>query len=118
MPAAWPSSLQSVLNADSFTLDIGDTAIRSDMDVGPQKVRRRSTKGIDKVSCTINMVYTLYEDLYYFYDVTTNGGVLSFDFPHPITGDPATWRFLAPPQVSPMSGGYQFRVSMQWEKLP
>lgn len=117
MAETWPISLQSKLNEDSFGLNPGDTTIRSDMDVGPAKVRRRMTKATDTLTCSIDVTTGEYSTFMLFYDTTLNGGVNRFDFDHPITGVPTEFRFAGPPQIRSIGGG-NFRVSMAWEILP
>ena len=87
------------------------------MDVGPAKVRRRSTKSVDTYSVTILLDKADYQTFYDFYDVDTNGGADTFYFNHPITGVSTEFRFTKPPEISPI--GYStFQVSMEWEVLP
>ena len=117
MAQSWPSQLQSVLNRDSFSISIGDTVIRSDMEVGPQKFRRRFTKGVDVFSATIWLSRSEYTILYNFYNTTLNGGTLPFTFPHPITEVATDFRFKAPPKISPV-GADTFQASFEWEALP
>lgn len=116
MPA-WPSSLQQLVDSQSFTLKLGDTTIRTDMDIGPAKVRRRFTKSVDTMNVTIQVDSDQFEDLYDFYYTTLNGGVDSFTFDHPITGVEVDIRFVAPPNFRPL-GGLIFLAQMEWEILP
>ena len=117
MAEAWPISLQDKLNEDAFGLDIGETVLRSDMDVGPAKVRRRMTKSVDTLTCSIDVTTSEYSTFLYFFDTTLNGGVNQFTFDHPITGAPTDFRFGGPPQIRSIGGG-NFRVTMRWEQLP
>jgi hypothetical protein len=116
MAVAWPVSLQDKLNEDSFSFQIGETVLRSDMDVGPVKVRRRMTKSTDLVTCSINVTSGEYSVFKTFYDVTLNGGVTLFTFNHPITGAPQDFRFVGAPSVRSIGGG-NYVVSMVWEIL-
>ncbi len=115
--AVWPATLQDKLNADSFQFSFGETSIRTEMDIGPAKVRRRFTAPIDQVRCSIDMTSDQYEDLYYFFNTTLNGGVNTFTFNHPVTQTSTTWRFTAPPSVSYLGGG-NYRAEMSWEVIP
>ncbi len=117
IPVNWPSTLQQCLSADNFGIAKGATTIRSDMDIGPQKVRRRFTKGVDTYSASIyltNAQYLIFEN---YYDVTLNGGATPLIFPHPITQVPTIFRFKDEPQYRPI-GGLNWTVSFTWEKLP
>ena len=113
----WPATLQELINEEGFNYTFGETAIISQMDTGPTKKRRRFTKGIDDMSCTINLPKSLYATFYTFYDVSINGGVDTFYFDHPITGSTDVWRFKETPKISTL-GGLEFRVSMVWERIP
>lgn len=115
--ATWPATLQSIVSEANFGLTLGDTVLRSDMDYGPQKVRRRFTKGVDTFSTSIYLTQAQYSFFYTFYNTTLNGGVNPFTFNHPITGVSSIFRFKGPPQVSSIGGG-NFTVSMEWEQLP
>lgn len=117
MAETWPVSLQQILNEADFSYAIGDTTIRSDMDIGPAKVRRRSTRGVDTLSCSINLTTAQYSTFYYFYDTSLNGGVKTFNFVHPITGATNEFRFVAPPAFRYL-GASNWAATMSWEKLP
>ena len=115
----WPTSLQSLVNADTFSEKFANTLIRSDVEQGPPKVRRRFTKGIRQVTVSICIDADQYEDLEDFYDTETAGGSLQFLFNHPITGVPTYFRFVDPPDIKPLNGsGIKFTASMNWEILP
>lgn len=113
----WPIALQQKLNADDFEVKLGNTVVRSDMDIGMPKVRSRYTDGIDTYSCSILLDFSLYDDLLAFFKTTLNNGSLPFLFTDPFSLTTQTFRFVEPPDIKPL-GGRLFRVSMQWEKLP
>ena len=117
MAATWPASLQQVLNEQGFTYEIGDTAIRSEMETGMPKVRRRFTKPINKLSCSILLNISQYSTFSVFFNTTLNGGVNTFNFNNPLSASTSEFRFITPPQISPL-GGQVFQVSMQWEEIP
>lgn len=113
----WPAQFQELLNQESFGITFGDTTVRSDMEVGLNKVRSRYTDGIDVVTCTITIDISLYETLTEFFKTTLGNGTRTFEFDHPMTGDPAEWRFKSPPDIRPI-GGRHFNVNMNWELMP
>lgn len=113
---SWPISLQQCLNSDDFDMKFGDTTVRTDMDVGPAKVRSRFTDGIDNYTCSILMSTDEFATLKMFYKTTLNNGVMPFLFNDPLTNTSETFRFVTPPEFRPL-GGLTFRVSMAWEKL-
>lgn len=113
----WPAEFQVLLNEESFGIKLGDTTVRSDMDVGLSKVRSRYTRGIDVFNSTITIDIDLYPVLDEFYKVTLGNGVRTFAFNHPMTQVASEWRFAEPPDVQPL-GGRTFTVSMKWELIP
>ncbi len=117
MAQVWPITLQDRLNEESFGIDKGDTLIRSDMDVGPQKVRRRFTKGIDTISGSITLTTAQYNIFESFYDTTLNGGALTFEYNHPVTEVLTEFRFKGAPQYKSIGGG-NYVASFAWEIVP
>jgi hypothetical protein len=112
---AWPSTLQDKLNQASFSYALGETVLRSQMDIGPAKYRRRFTKGIDTLSCSILLKSTTeYNTFYNFYDSTLNGGVTRFEFVHPITGVLSEFRMSKAPSLR-LIGGSVYEITMEWE---
>lgn len=118
MPVHWLESGAGVLDADSFGYSQGDTLIRSDMDVGPPKTRRRSTKSFDILDVTCRIEYTGFQTFYDFYDISINGGADYFECDNPITGVTELFRFAAPPSYKFLNGGLIMVVSMKWERQP
>ena len=112
----WPAELQDTLLVDGFQVRFGDTLVRSDMDVGPAKLRSRYTDGVDEYTCTINLEYDDWAVLNTFYKTTLSNGALTFGYDDPMTGVASEFRFKEPPVVVPLGGRF-FRVSMTWEKM-
>ncbi len=113
----WPTSLPDKVQSDSFSLNIGETVVKSDIDIGPQKVRRRFTKQIDNISATMQMTSAQYQTLLDFFRVDLNGGTSQFVFNHPISGASTYMRFMSPP-VFRAIGGVMFEVTLNWEIMP
>jgi hypothetical protein len=116
MAQSWPGTLQDKLSEANFSYTIEDTALRSDMDIGPQKVRRRFTKPINSLTGSIYLTSLEYTTFYNFYNTTLDGGTLPFEFNHPITNELKEWRFKGPSRVSSIGGG-NFIVDFTWEEL-
>lgn len=117
MAVAWPGTLPQTVDERSFGIKLGNTLLRSDMEVGPAKARRRFTKGVDVMSVSMTMTYAQYAIFEAFHDIDLNGGANSFNFNHPITQVASEFRMVDTPDAKPMGGGY-ISVSMQWERLP
>lgn len=117
MAENFPGSLQDKFNEQGFSYQIGETKLTSSMDVGPSKMRRRFTKGIDKVSASINLEYDDKETLVDFHNTTLNGGVDTFLFEDPFTLTDIEYRFVEAPSIDPI-GGRWFNVKMKLEIIP
>ncbi len=113
----WPLTLQQKLNVAGFRVQVGSTVVRSSMDTGPGKVRRRFTDGVDRYSCTIDLDFDLYQTFRTFFDTQLAGGAMTFEFVDPFSQTPEIFRFAEEPSIDPL-GGRVFRVGMVWEKIP
>lgn len=74
--------------------------IRSPVDSGPQKIRRRYTKPIVGILGSLVCTGAELDQLWNFFDVTLQGGVKEFILDNPITGINHNFRFLQPPRVT------------------
>ena len=117
MAVQWPTTLQQLMNEANFGNEFGDTVLRSDMEVGPPKTRRRNTRGYDNFTTSIELTVTQYNTFKTFYNTSLNGGVLAFEIEHPITRVLSEFKFAANPTVRSLGGGI-FRVNMAWEEVP
>ena len=114
--ADWPANLPAPL-LDSFREAVAETVIRTSMDAGPAKARRRSSAGSG--SLTLNYIVSRAQAavLDSFFDGDAAGGALPFGFTHPRTGATLSCRFRQPPAYAALNGPY-FRVSIELEVLP
>lgn len=102
--ATWPTELPSKPLVDGFDEQGADNVIRSEMDAGPNKVRRRSTAAPEIYRMTFEMSGQQVKILKNFYHDTLLDGSLKFDMSHPRTGDLETWQFKSPYRVVPRDG--------------
>lgn len=117
MADAWPGSLPQKIEANGFSKDIGANTIRSQMEVGLDKLRKRYTKQINKIVGTMQIDRTQYATLENFFLTTLNGGTLPFTFTDPVSNVTNTYRFLVPPNFKSIGGNY-FSVQLNWEQMP
>lgn len=114
--ATWPTGLPQRPLADGFAESPQSNVVRSDMDVGPAKMRRRYTAEVRVYSMglllTTAQVVTL-ETFYY----TTLGCVDPFDWIDHRTNAAASYRFRSPPSYSVAGPGY-WRTTLDLEVLP
>lgn len=99
---AWPGQLvPAKVLVSRYRQQLKDTTVRTQMDTGPDKVRRRSTAAV--VACELEVLLTgsQVERLFSFYRTDTASGSLPFAWIDHRTGGDADYRFTAPPSVSP-----------------
>lgn len=94
-----------------------EAVLRSNMEGGTIKVRRRSTAFLEKADATITLKAELYDDFAGWYKTACQGGVLPTRFKFPPNGVEQVWRFASPPEYEWVANE-AFRVSFQLERLP
>jgi hypothetical protein len=117
MAETWPPQLQQYLQRGTFSQTQQDTNIRTNVETGPVKQRRRFTQPMVEMACEIWVPNSLYLIFDQFYNITLLNGTGEFDFDDPITGVPTVWRFAAPFQTT-LVGGLTYKIGMKWESLP
>ena len=115
--ANWPATLPASVLQEGFAETLPDTALRTSMDVGPAKLRRRTSAAVRPVRAALNLSTSQAADIETFYVSTLEGGTLPFDFTDPRTLATQSFRFTAPPSLSPLSGNL-WRASLDMERLP
>ncbi len=105
MPDVWPPSLPTRLHTNGFTETPPAVVIRTEMEVGPAKVRRRTTAGVRRIRGMMWLTAAQRQTLDDFFVDTLAHGALAFEWQHPITGAAADFRFVAPPQYGHLGGG-------------
>ena len=111
----WPSTLRGFFLKDGFQEVPPKNVIRTQMDVGPAKVRRRTTSNVRTYNCKIFLTMTLVATFDTFFVTTTRSGSLTILLKHPRTKVDGTFRFVGEPQYSRASQGWT--VSFQLEQL-
>ena len=91
--------------------------VRTAMDVGPDKVRKRITADSRFLQCTF--LYTTAEVASFdtFYITTTNGGADTFRWQHPRTGTEGDWMMVGQPTYQAISDG-EYHVTLLMENRP
>ena len=115
--ADWPSTLPQYLDVDGFSNTFQKGTIRSSIDAGPPKVRRRFSATTENITGSITIDKTQYSTLIDFYKNTLYEGTLTFTWIHPITGNTVSMRFVQPPEIAPMNSLY-FKATLTLEILP
>jgi hypothetical protein len=121
MAQNWPVGVPSTFEQDGYSFSPQNGTLRSEMDIGPAKVRRRFTATIERHSGEIVMTKAQFNTwLSWFYN-TIGYGALDFNFTHPLSGSPIVARIITkePPfSVSPDGQTQYVRVSFEIEVLP
>lgn len=120
MPQAWPVGLTTkALWQDSYAESYADNVIRSPMDVGPAKLRRRTTAAPYPLLMVQQYSTTDVSTFDTFFKTTLAYGSLSFTLTHPRTGGSVEARYTAPPRITPLPGSNaRYRVEHPLEILP
>ena len=79
----WPSCLPQYLNMDSYGEAAGDMQLRSGMDAGPDKVRRRFTAAVRPLQGEIIVTQEQFAFFKTWYNDTLLGGTLRFGWIEP-----------------------------------
>jgi hypothetical protein len=111
----WPSNIPSGFLAEGFSKTPKSNVIRSSMDAGPQKTRRRYTART--INYTGREIFDTEELALFeqFYHTALADGALRFNYADPITGEVAEFRFTKDYTVSTNNG--LFEVTLNLEKL-
>lgn len=117
MADAWPGSLPQSFLAGSFREQIAERTIRTQMDVGPALVRKRSSAAVIPIAGAMVMTATQLATFKTFVNTTIDGGAETFTFPDPHDGSDLTVRLTAMPAISDLSNDL-FRVGLDLEVLP
>jgi len=96
---AWPGSLPQTPLVQGYVQSYKDTAIRSTMDQGPDKLRRRVTKPLRLVQMQFMMTLAQVQTLRTFYN-TTIQGIGLVDMTDSLTGVTTNYRFVGPPSFN------------------
>lgn len=134
---SWPSTLPQHLLVQGFGQSLPEGRVRSANDVGPPKVRRRSSQNVHIITGQMVMTFDQWADLQTFVNSTTGGGTLPFLFRDPLSkiepkleidftagtaliqGMPLLVRFGETlPVISEALGSDLVRVTMELEVLP
>ena len=137
----WPAALPQDFQIDGYGETLPDVTIRTKMDAGPAKVRRRFTANVRPIKCKLKVTDTQYVALASFFQNDCAGGALSFTWnikdPVLVALYPAlivdvvngivqlTLRFTAPPVRSVLTGADAVPaqtgvsgVDLQFEVMP
>ena len=117
--AVWPGSLPALPLRQGFTGTFGNNTVSTPTDIGPPKVRRRTTKRVDSLDATLRMSTAQLGIFLDFFTNTLGDGARRFDDTDPIFGTAITYRFRdleqSPPKwvPAPSPGMWDVTVALQ-----
>ena len=115
--AAWPETLPQSPLAAGFSEQVPNTLIRTEMDAGPAKVRRRFTAGVRKLGMSMLLTKAQIAILDTFVVTTTNGGADQWTWENPRTKVTTSFRFVNLPTYK-THGGDDWTANFQVDILP
>ena len=115
----WPATLPSTVSWQGYKRTIQNVQIRTPMEVGPPKVRARTTARVDTQEMPVVYLtkaqWVIIDD---FYTTTLFNGTLMFEFTDPITALAQRFRFTEPPVFGAMLGPDTIPVTLKLEIVP
>lgn len=117
----WPSTLPQLPLSDSYSESPQSQVLRSSMDAGPPKTRRRFTAATRAIPMSFTLTNAQVEIFETWFDADIQGGSLPFDMIQPRTGIAVTMLISGEPpyQLTPIGTGSEYwRLSMQLEVQP
>lgn len=115
---SWPAELPQLVLQDGYQETMPNTRLRTQMDQGPAKVRRRFSAGVRPFSLLLDMSSAQVAIFDTFYNTTLEGGSLSFSWKHPRTGANVTFRFGGDDPTITSAGGDRYSAAIKLEILP
>ena len=115
---AWPATLPQVIWAEGYGESPADVLLRTSMDAGPAKIRRRFTAGVRPVTGKLKVTTAELDIFLAFYATTLLSGSLRFSWVEPRDNTtPVEMRFAELPEISVIDPT-MYEVGMKLEILP
>lgn len=116
--ATWPFTLPQTFAAGGDYQEIpGTTALRTTMDAGITKIRRRQTRAESRVQGSILLTTAQAAQFMFFYETTLKGGSLSFSGSLTRGGTLQNYFFPEEPTIQHL-GGDIYQLNMRLVVLP
>lgn len=118
MPITWPAApFPQKLLVEGYQEQTPNIVVRTKMDAGPPKVRKRFTAGIRPITGSLDLTAAQVATLDTFVMTTLKGGVETFDWTHPRTGAAASFKIVPPVTYTAMEPDV-WRASLSLELQP
>lgn len=109
----WPTGLPQVLRLDGLSTQRKSSVVRTQMDAGPDKVRRRYTVSTKVFTGSIVVTEKQRELFEAWYRNVIADGTLRFVMKDPQTLQPAEFRFTEDYSEEPIEGLWKIAVSVE-----
>lgn len=118
----WPAALPQVAPIAGYQETLPDTSLRTQMDAGPARMRRRFTAAVRPITINFILSDEQLETFHDFYVTTLAGGSLPFDWVHPRHAADLPqaffqFRIVRPPTYSAIDRDI-WQVPIEFEILP
>jgi hypothetical protein len=110
---SWPIELPATLPIKGLSVKPQDNVIRTAMDAGPKKARRRYTARTVQYSGRFILSAGEYALFKTFYHTVLADGVLRFAFTDPVSLDKAEFRFVEPYGAAAVDGRFEVAVTLE-----
>lgn len=111
----WPKELPQIMRLEGLSGKLRTAVVRTDMDAGPQKTRRRYTVAQKDFSGSVVVTEAQRQILETWYEKILGNGALRFVMTDPQTLEPAEFRFLEDYSEEAIDG--LWTIIMNLEKL-
>ncbi len=115
--ATWPVTLPQNVLVKGFSETLPDLVLRTPMESGPAKSRRRLSYNVRVIPCYIIVTQAQAAIFDTFYNTDLEGGALSFDWVSPRTGVAASLHFTGVPKLTALSN-QDWEIFMPLEIMP
>lgn len=119
---AWPPSLPQAPRLRDTREQLGRQVLRTEMDAGLAKLRRRQSAGVDRFPLGLILTTAQVATLRDFFRSTAAGGALAFEWQHPHTGNTIDLRFVTEPEIVGLAprvaGQVRYHVAFDVETVP
>jgi len=115
--ADWPVTLPQDPEIQGLVEDAPDGTVRTNMEAGPDKIRRRFTAAPRPFDMSLILTKTQVGTLDDFYVGTLDHGALPFNWHSPRTQSAGEFRFLDRPRYE-MVGPDTYRILLKLELMP
>ena len=116
MGEPWPGNINNCWTIAGYAEVDRPVVIRSEMEAGAPKVRRRFTKQITMINASVTLTIAEVAAFKAWFRTVLQGGVKRFDFTLPTEQAVSELRFISPPAFTPITDKH-FNCEMELEQL-